>query len=154
MTILKDTRRAQLDRTLGMLPALPAPPKRGWVRAIREGLGMSLRQLSERMGHTSASAAADLEGAEQSGGLSIKRLRAAADALECDLVYVLVPRNGTLNATLDARALTLAEQQVWAVDRHMLLEDQGTSKSAQRLQIESLAKRLRNGSLRKLWDRV
>src|SRR5262245_27532719 len=70
---------------------LASRPPRGWVRAIRDALGMSSRQLANRMGQ-SQPAVTKLERSEASGGARLDSLRRAADALDCDLVYALVPR--------------------------------------------------------------
>ena len=63
---------------------------------VRVALGMSMRQLSLRMGAASPTSVAQIEAGEVSGGVTLRSLQAAADALECDLVYGLVPRSGSL----------------------------------------------------------
>jgi hypothetical protein len=56
-------------------------------------------------------------------------LRWAADALGCDLVYLLVPRR-PLTAVVRDRARELARGQAAAVAQTMLLEDQATGQAA------------------------
>lgn len=89
--------------------ALPPAPAAGWIRTVRESLGMTTRQLGRRMGvaHTSV---AGLEHGEVAGTLKLDTLRRAADALDCDLVYALVPR----------RPLT---ETVWTQARRKAAED-------------------------------
>ena len=81
-----------LDRDLDRIraAALAVPPG-GWLRAIREALGMSMAQLGRRMGLPRQGVLA-LERREASGAVSLKTLREAAAALDAELVYAIVPR--------------------------------------------------------------
>ena len=101
-----------------------ARPPRGWVRAIREALGMSAATLAERLG-TTAGAVSRLEQSEAADRIRLDTLRRAADALGCDLVYLLVPRR-QLTAVVRDRARELAHSQVAATEQTMRLEDQAT----------------------------
>jgi predicted DNA-binding mobile mystery protein A len=105
------------------LRALARPP-RGWVRTIREALGMSAATLAERLG-TTAGAVSRLEQSEAADRIRLDTLRRAADALGCDLVYLLVPRR-PLTAVVRDRARELAHYQVAATEQTMRLEDQAT----------------------------
>jgi predicted DNA-binding mobile mystery protein A len=107
------------------LRAIPRPP-RGWVRAVREALGMSAAVVAARMG-TTAGAVIRLEQSEAADRIRLDTLRRAADALGCDLVYLLVPRR-PLTTVLRDRAGELARRQVEAVEQTMRLEDQATGK--------------------------
>ncbi len=108
------------------LRALPRPP-RGWVRAVREALGMSAAVLAARMG-TTAGAVTRLEQSEAADRIRLDTLRRAADALGCDLVYLLVPRRPLTTVVRD-RARELAHWQVAAVEQTMRLEDQATGQA-------------------------
>jgi len=108
------------------LRALPRPP-RGWIRAVRGALGMSAAVLAGRMG-TTASAVTRLEQSEAANRIRVDTLRRAADALGCDLVYLLVPRR-PLAAVVRDRARELAHYQIVAVEQTMLLEDQATGRA-------------------------
>jgi predicted DNA-binding mobile mystery protein A len=99
------------------------PPPAGWVRAIRDALGMTTRQMAARLG-VSAMAISGLEDSERAGTIQLGTLRRAADALGCDLVYTLVPRVG-LDEAVHRQALARARQELQRVDRTMQLEDQG-----------------------------
>ncbi|HEX4431826.1 MAG TPA: mobile mystery protein A [Frankiaceae bacterium] len=118
--------RRALDRRLDVLPPAASlqPPHDGWVRAIRDALGMSLADLGQRMGIAAQSVAA-LEAAERSGGIKLDSLRRAADALDCDLAYVLLPRH-SLEATVRKAAVAVVEREAAAVQQTMRLEDQDT----------------------------
>ena len=106
-----------------------ARPPRGWVRAVREALGMSTAALGARLGIT-AGAVTRLEQSEAADRIRLDTLRRAADALGCDLVYLLVPRR-PLSAVVQERARELARSQVAAVEQTMLLEDQATGQTSE-----------------------
>lgn len=121
----RELRLQQLDRSLARFPAareIPRPPK-GWIRAIREALGVTSSEIATRMG-TSRQLPLQLEKSEAADRITLKSLRAAADALECDLVYALVPRARTLAETARARTLAEARKLVARVEHSMALEDQ------------------------------
>jgi predicted DNA-binding mobile mystery protein A len=101
-----------------------ARPPRGWIRAVREALGMSAAAVAARLG-TTAGAVTRLEQSEAADRIRLDTLRRAADALGCDLVYLLVPRR-PLTAVVRERARELAHQQVAAIEQTMRLEDQAT----------------------------
>src|SRR5580658_7322800 len=121
-----------------------ARPPRGWVRAIREALGMSAATLSERLG-TTAGAVSRLEQSEAADRIRLDTLRRAADALGCDLVYLLVPRR-PLNAIVRDRARELAHRQVSAVEQTMRLEDQATGR-AKEMEDQLVSQLLERGGL-------
>src|SRR4051812_11957286 len=114
--------RRQLDAKLRRLARF-APelrPRGGWVRTIRESLGMTLRQLAQRM-RVSHGTVAGIEEREGSGTVTLGTLRRAADAMDCELVYFLLPRRG-LDASIQAQALKIAEDMVGRVSHSMILE--------------------------------
>ena len=142
----------QVDSSLEPLRQLQdvIPPDAGWARAIREALGMSIRQLAQRMG-VSKTTAATLERNEASGAIKLSSLEALARALECDLVYALVPR-ATLEETVRNRARRIAERTVRRVSQSMELEEQGIPVPEWERQVSDLAERLWQDMPRDLWD--
>ena len=75
--------RKNLEKRLGFLRDTDlTSPKGGWIRAIRDALGMSSRQLASRLG-VSQSRVTPLERAEAHGGATLKTLKEAAEALDC-----------------------------------------------------------------------
>ena len=106
-----------------------ARPPRGWVRAVREALGMSAAALAERLG-TTAGAVTRLEQSEAADRIRLDTLRRAADALGCDLVCLLVPRR-PLTAVVRDRARELAHDQIAATEQTMRLEDQATDQTSE-----------------------
>jgi predicted DNA-binding mobile mystery protein A len=115
--------RRSLDRTLAPLLKLPRRrPQRGWVRAIRDALGMTAEQLGDRIGVTQ-STVQRLETSEAADTIQLNSLRRLAEGLGCELVYVLVPRE-TLSATYDPAARDVARRELARVSHSMALEDQ------------------------------
>jgi predicted DNA-binding mobile mystery protein A len=109
-----------------------APPK-GWIRAIRDAIGMTGAQLAERLG-MSAPGVASLERSEASGKIQLDTLRRAAEAMDCVVVYAVVPRT-SLTAMVDERARAIATAAVGRVSHMMALEDQAVDRDLeQRIQ--------------------
>jgi predicted DNA-binding mobile mystery protein A len=119
--------RRQLDQQLDRLrptARLIAAPANGWIRAIREALGMTAIQLGRRLGVSQQRALA-IEGAETQGSLTLASLARAAEALDCQLVYALVPRRpleGLVEerAAAHARAAGAAQSDAQLV-RHLVV---------------------------------
>ena len=118
--------RTRLDERLEVLrPAdrFKVPPK-GWVRALRDALGMTGAQLGARMG-IRPQTVETIEKSEAAGTIQLNTLRRAAEALDCTLVYALVP-NTSLEAMVNARARKIAIRELQRVAHSMRLEAQGT----------------------------
>lgn len=126
MRTIDNRSRKHLDQRL--LSAKPvenwqAPPK-GWVRAIRDALGMSGTQLAKRL-NVSPQSLETIEKSEAAGTIQLKTLRRAAEALDCKLVYALVP-NTSLEKMVGRRARLIATQELGRVAHTMRLEAQET----------------------------
>jgi predicted DNA-binding mobile mystery protein A len=120
----RDLRIEQLQRALRpFLEVRPPRPRRGWIHAMRVATGLTLRELAQRMGK-SLPLAAQLERSEGDYRITLASLRSAADALGCELVYALVPKNGDIQGLADSRLRAEAEENVLAVEHSMALEDQ------------------------------
>jgi predicted DNA-binding mobile mystery protein A len=135
--------------TLRPLATLQRPPK-GWVRAIRDALGMTAAQLGKRMG-VSQPRIAEVERFEVDGNITLESLQRAAEALGCKLVYALVPEQ-PLAETVRARAQMIAGKQTRAIEQTMKLEDQAVTdnEAAQALRDQRVEELLRRPS--RLWD--
>ncbi len=148
----KELRVRQLDEALALFQGMvqERPPRGGWVRAIREALGMSQRQLAERM-EISKTTVNSAERNEARGTIQLDSLAALADGLDCELVYALVPRR-SLEATLASRAKESARRLVNRVSSSMELEEQGVRDEEKQRQIEDLAAELLRERARSFWD--
>ena len=144
--------RSQLDRTFTapMKPADVPSFRRGYVREIRESLGITTTQLAKFLG-ISQPAVVKLEKAERDGAISLKSLKKVAEVLNCKLVYSLVPKT-SLDGFLHERAKEVAERQVLKVGHSMTLEDQGTSKAELARQIRQAADEMIRNLDRRLWE--
>jgi predicted DNA-binding mobile mystery protein A len=149
--MIPTNRAAQaLDRGLQQIADAPNRPAKGWVRAIRDALGLTTRQYAARLGvHPSRVGA--LEMGEVDETLTLQSLRRAAEALDCRVVYALVP-NQPLEAMLRQRAEHKADQQLQRVGHTMRLENQELTGAAHQRQREQLVDELLRGNPHRLWD--
>lgn len=134
----RQLRSQQLDRAVAPLRSteIPRPPK-GWIRAIREALGVSSGELAERM-QTNRSLVVQQEKAEAEDRITLKSLRAYASALDCDLVYAFLPRADTLQEVVNARARAAAKANVLGVEHTMALENQASGNLEEAIRAEAL----------------
>ena len=141
----------QLDLALARWRSagLSARPPTGWLKTLRQALGMPATHLARRLGVV-PSTVTRLEASEADDTISLATLRRAAEALGCELQYALVPRQ-SLADTLEARATQLARTRMGAVAHTMALEDQATSSDIVASQTRALAEELLKGPRRELW---
>jgi predicted DNA-binding mobile mystery protein A len=97
---------------------------------------MSSTELASRL-HVSQSTIPDLERNEARGTVQLDTLRRAADALECDLVYFLVPRT-SLDDAVWAQARHKAGLHLATVAHNMRLEDEVVSEVDAANQLDEL----------------
>ncbi|NHA14130.1 mobile mystery protein A [Thioalkalivibrio sp. XN279] len=144
--------RRQLDKRLIAIknPEDLARPPRGWVKAIREALGMTASQLGARLGVSQVRALA-LEKGEVSGSITLASLERAAHALDCRLVYALVPRK-PLEELVEERAANLAGRQLQATRHTMALESQSVDAAEESAQFKRLKQELIDKAGSALWE--
>lgn len=137
----RQLRAQQIDRAVKPLRAIsiPRPPK-GWIRALREAMGLTYAELAKRL-NVSRSLASQQEKSEVDDRITLRSLRAYADALDCDLFYAFVPRGATIEETRAERAGAAASEAVHRVEHSMALEDQASSNIDQA--VESQTRRVR-----------
>lgn len=127
-----------------------ARPPRGWIKAIREALGMTSKQLARRLG-VSQPRASEIEKNEVAGALTLDSLRRAANALDCQLVYALIPRQ-PLQELVEERAAKLARARLDAAAHSMALEDQSVDEVDARTQLDMLIKQFAENEGAALWE--
>jgi predicted DNA-binding mobile mystery protein A len=128
--------------------AIPSPAG-GWLRAVREALGLTVRQQAQRVGI----AAATLHKSEQAEArerISLAQLRKLADGLDCELVYGLVPRK-PLPDRVGERATQLARTEILGVALSMSLEDQRPGDEFLQKQLHQRRAELLAGKWANLW---
>jgi len=143
--------RQHLDsrfKQLSNLRSALTPPKSGWLKTIRQSLGMSERQLGKRL-NISQPAVVQLEKSEEAGSIKLDSLRRTAEALDCTLVYALIP-NKSLNEMIRERTTQVASRYLNLVEHTMQLEDQSvTDPEVRSQQLNELAKQI---DPRTLWE--
>ena len=143
--------RRKLDNRLNALrdsEAFVRPP-RGWVKAIREALGMTTGQLAQRLGVVQSRAVA-IEQAEAKGAITLNSLEKAAHALDCRLVYALVPRR-PLDELVTERATRLARKRMASTRHSMALEAQSVEQADEQEQLRRIIERLVEKAGPEIW---
>ena len=149
----KNLIREQLDASLQRFSHLrnaPPPPK-GWIRAIRDALGMTAKQLANRLG-VAQQAVARIEKGELQGSVTIKTMRRIAECLDCVFVYGFVPRT-SLAETVSRQAKNIATQRLAQVSQTMRLEDQALSRKESEQVLSNLVDELIRTLPSTLWDK-
>lgn len=137
MNETKRRARLRLDERLLWLKPVDRfqPPPKGWVRAIRDAIGMTGVQLASRIGIRPQTVEI-IEKSEAAGTIQLDTLRRAAEALDCTLVYALVPKT-SLDAVVKERAHKIAVRDLQRVAHTMKLEAQETGDADIEVRIES-----------------
>jgi len=141
--------RGALDGRLSLMrptDRFTVPPK-GWIRAIRDALGMSGAQLAAKLGMKPPSVVA-LEQSEAAATIRLETLQKAAAALDCELVYALVPRK-PLEEIVQDRARMIALRELGGIAHSMGLEDQAVPDELEERINRFIEQSLRD---RDLWD--
>ncbi len=122
----------------------------GYIKTIREALGMTTRQLAKRV-KASQTSVTSAERNEISHKITLAQLDRFAEALGCKVIYSFVPET-SLEEMVDARAEAIAKAQVGMVEHTMKLEDQNVKKSLSDIQMINIKRSILDGSWSKLWD--
>jgi len=125
------------------------PPVHGWIKAIRDALGMSTAQLASRL-KVSQPAIVTMQQSEAKGKIQLATLRRVAEALDCTLVYALVP-NKPLETMVQEQARKVARRRLKSVEHTMLLENQRSQPAEIEAQIDAY---VRDINPRTLWDKT
>lgn len=146
---LRRLRLRQLDKSLLSWNSLRPRPAEGWIRTIRRALGMTVGDLGRRVG-ISAPAVSQLEKAEREYAITLSRLQALAEALDCDLVYAFVPRT-SLGTFLKREAEQIARGRVNRVQHSMSIEAQGVGNAEIKNQVREQTEEILAGNWRRIW---
>jgi predicted DNA-binding mobile mystery protein A len=134
----KRLRLRQLEKSLAPFIAVKdsSRPQKGWLRAIREATGITVREMAERL-HKAPSLTISLEKSEAEYRITLGSLRDAADALGCQLVYALVPKTGSIHKLAEQSVRTKAAENVRSVEHSMALEDQAVGGIDEKIEEET-----------------
>lgn len=139
--------RRKLDEKFSKIKSLSfEKPTQGWIKAIRDALGMTTTQLAKKLG-VKHPRILKIEKDELS--LSLSTLEKVADALDCKLVYALVPKTSLEEMTYN-RARKKAEKIMSEVTHNMALENQ--TPIYDKIELEDMIQEFLNGSQARLWD--
>ncbi len=126
-------------------------PSSGWINAIRTTLNMTMEQLGDKLKIT-RQGVKSIEENEANGTITINSLKEVGDALEMKLVYGFVPKDGSIQELIDAKAEALARKIVLRTDQSMRLEDQGIDENKIEKSIKDLADEIKREMRKSLWD--
>jgi len=129
---------------------IPARPREGWIRTIRKALGMNIAQLGRRVG-VGKGRVSQLELYETQDRITLKQLRRVANAVNCDLVYLLVPRR-PIEDEIAEQAHRKARDLVMRAHEQMALESQGLAREDLEHEVNSYANELARNVPRDLWE--
>ena len=123
-------------------------PKAGWVREIRDALGISQSQLAARAGISRATVQ-QMERAEGRRRITLLSLDRLAQAMGCQVAFAIVPKSGTLQDVRARQALARAELLI--KEKLELSAHANVRPRERERRKERLAAKLLRGSRRKLW---
>jgi len=142
--------QAIVDRAAaGSAEEIGVPPE-GWIATVRRALGMSGAELARRLGVTRARIS-KAERAEIQGGVTLRTMHAAAEAMGCRFVYAIVP-DGRIEDVIAAQARRKAQALVRKASDHMALESQSLSEEQNAEEVERLARDLLRDMPSGLWS--
>ena len=127
-------------------------PNSGWIRELRKFLGISAKALAHLVG-VDPSTILRFEQSEKNRSITLKTLDKLADAMNCDVAYILIPRKPISNILFD-RAMRVAQKDIMRIDRTMSLEDQKIPTREQQQQIKDLAEQLIANGDKRIWEAV
>lgn len=140
-----------LDAKIRGIKRFPERPPKGWMRAIRISLGMTLRQAAGMTGVAAPNLFA-LEKSEINGAVTLKTLQKIAKGLNMKFVYGFLPAEGTFEKMIENRALLVARKIVSRTGTTMKLEDQQVEKARLDTAIKELAGEIKRELPKYLWD--
>ena len=137
-------------KRIALLKNIAQPPN-GWICSIRTSLGMSLQQLGNKL-NISKQAVRNMESREKEGSITLRSLKQLGNAMDMELVYGFVPKDGSLEALIDRKATELATQIVMRTANTMQLENQTNSSQKITTAIKERAAEIKNKTPKILWD--
>ena len=144
--------REQLEGSLQRLRPLlnVTPPAKGYIRAIRNALGMTAKQLASRLG-VAQQAVARIERDEPTGSVTIKTMRRVAEGLDCVFVCGFVPRS-SLEDSVRTQAQQLAAKHLARASQTMALENQALSENESEKALSEMVDELVDTLPPNLWN--
>ena len=117
----------------------------GWIKTVREAIGMTVSQLAARLGVTQPRIT-KMESNEDN--LKLSTMKKAAEAMNCEFVYYFKPRT-TFQNLVDEQAQKKAVEVLKTVNENMALENQ---EIAEDKAVKDFASDLINTKIKQIWD--
>ena len=144
--------REQLDKRIEPLKVFSSTgtPQQGWIKTIREALGLSAHQLGKKAGFDQ-SRISRLENAEKNGTLKLSSLQKIAKGLNMKFVYGFVPQE-SLEQMVRAQAEKIASKRLKTLNITMHLEKQGLSSEEQKKALNDMVEKILVEQPKNFWD--
>ena len=144
--------REQLDETINNFKSLKAisVPRKGWIRAIRDTLGMTGYQLAKRL-DVYQQRVARIEQDEVQGKVTLNTMHNVAEAMGCVFVYGIIPQDN-LEEIVKRQAEKVARKRMSRSNQMMRLEKQELSKEEKAKAMQNLIDEIVETMPKSLWD--
>lgn len=143
--------RERLDEKLVFLKSFADfQPQQGWIKTIREVLGMSTSQLAKKVG-IHQSRISRLENAEKTGHLKLTSLQKIAESLNMKFVYGFVPKE-TMESMLKDQVKYVALKRLNILESTMSLEKQVLSEDEKKKVLNDMVEKILIDNSAHLWD--
>ena len=121
------------------------PRTSGWIKTVREAIGMTVSQLAARLGVTQPRIT-KMESNEDN--LKLSTMKKAAKAMNCEFVYYFKPKT-TFQNLVDEQAQKKAAEVLKTVNVNMALENQEIAEDEA---VKDFATDLINTKIKQIWD--
>ena len=144
--------REQLEKRLAVLRDLSGltMPSQGWVKTIREALGLSTSQLAKKVG-IDQSRISRLENSEKTGELKLSSLQKIADGLNMKFIYGFVSEE-TLEDIVRNQARRIALKRLETLDSTMRLEQQALSDENKKKALDDMMEKILINPPKDFWE--
>ena len=141
--------QSKVNQAVEKFDGLPMLPPEGWLRTVRNALGMTGLQLAQRLSVSKAQVS-KVEKGELAGSVKLETIRKMAGAMNCRFIYAVVPEK-EIGQVIKEQAIKKAKERVNAASIHMALEDQTLSKEALEEEVERIASEIMEKMPSDLW---
>lgn len=144
--------REQLDKKLDAIKkaTLSSMPTHGWIKSIREALGMSTAQLGKKVG-IDQSRISRIENAEMTGEVKLSSLMKIAESMDMQFVYAFVPRQ-SLEDMVQEQARQIAIKRMKRLNNTMRLEEQELSEEQKKKALDDMIQKIMIDEPKDFWD--
>ena len=148
----KKLAREQLNETMKKFESLKAmsAPRKGWIRAIRDTLGMTGEQLAKRL-NVNQQRVARIEQDEVLGKVTLNTMQNTAEAMDCIFVYGVIARDD-LERIVRRQAEVVAKKRMARSNQMMRLEKQELSEKEKSKAMQNLIDEIVETMPKSLWD--